>query len=167
MVAAINAPQYFNSQSCGLCAEVTGPKGRIVVRIVDLCPECRAGDLDLSEQAFAAIEEMSAGRASIAWVPQPCAVQGPIAIRFKEGSSQWWLALQVRNSRLPIRKIEMQTPAGFTALEQQEYNYAINSNNPGSGPYTLRITAVDGQQLTETGITFQEGGVVQGTQQFR
>ncbi len=167
MVAAINAPQYFNGQSCGMCAEASGPKGKIVVRIVDLCPECAAGDLDFSEQAFVRIAEKSAGRVPITWVPVACSVLGPIAIRFKEGSSQWWLAVQVRNSRLPIRKIEMQTPTGFIGLEQQDYNYAINADNPGPGPYTFRITAVDGQQVTEPGVIFQEGGMVEGTQQFQ
>lgn len=167
MVAAINAAQYLNGQACGMCVEVGGPKGRIVVRIVDLCPECKAGDLDLSEQAFVMIAEKRAGRVPITWVPVACSVQGPIAMRFKEGSSQWWLAVQVRNSRLPIRRIEMLTPAAFVVLEQQNYNYAINDNDPGPGPFTLRITAVDGQQVTETGVPLREGAVTVGTQQFQ
>ena len=167
MVAAINTPQYFNGQSCGMCAAVAGPKGSIVLRIVDLCPECKAGDLDLSEQAFVMIADKADGHVPISWVPVACTVRGPIAIRFKEGSSQWWLALQVRNSRLPISMIEMQTTAGFVALEQQDYNYAVNASGPGPGPYSLRITAIDGQQVTEAGVPLRAGDIVQGTQQFQ
>ena len=35
MVAAMDSPQYDNSNVCGMCAKVTGPSGNsIVVRIV-------------------------------------------------------------------------------------------------------------------------------------
>jgi expansin (peptidoglycan-binding protein) len=42
-VAAMNAEQWDGSRVCGACARVTGPAGQVVVRIVDLCPECRTG----------------------------------------------------------------------------------------------------------------------------
>ena len=55
MVAAMNAEEYDNAAYCGAYVHgVTGPKGEVTVRIVDLCPECRAGHLDLSQEAFAA-----------------------------------------------------------------------------------------------------------------
>lgn len=72
MVAAMNKPQYAKSV-CGKCAQVTGPKGTTVkVRIVDLCPGCRRGDLDLSKQAFGAIAALSTGRVRITWHFVPC-----------------------------------------------------------------------------------------------
>lgn len=166
MVAAMNAPQYGNSQVCGMCVEVSGPRGTIVVRIVDLCPECPAGDLDLSEQAFSLIADKAAGQVPISWVPVACQVSGPLAIRFKEGSSPFWIAVQVRNSRLPIRQIELQQGAGFVPLEQQPYNYAIHADNPGPGPFSFRITAIDGQQLIERDVPLREAAVVPGTHQF-
>jgi expansin (peptidoglycan-binding protein) len=167
MVAAINAAQYSNGQFCGMCVEVSGPKGTIIVRITDLCPGCAAGHLDLSKQAFVAIADKKLGVVGITWTPVACPVQGPIAIRFKKGSSQWRLSVQVRNSRLPIRQIEMKTPVGFVIMDQQKYNYAINADSPGPGPYSFRITAIDGQQLVETGVPLRKGSVVQGTQQFQ
>ncbi len=51
---------------------VTGPKGMVKVRIVDLCPGCAFGGLDLSEQAFGAIAALSAGRVKITWYVVPC-----------------------------------------------------------------------------------------------
>ena len=98
MVAAMNAPQWQNSQVCGTCVDVTGPKGTVSVRIVDLCPECKSGDLDLSEEAFTMIADKAAGRVKISWVPVACAVSGPVGIHFKEGSNAYWMAVQVRNS---------------------------------------------------------------------
>ena len=47
-VAAMNAPEFAGSAVCGECVAVTGPRGSVTVRIVDLCPECLAGHLDLS-----------------------------------------------------------------------------------------------------------------------
>jgi expansin (peptidoglycan-binding protein) len=70
-VAAMNGSQYKKSW-CGQCVLVTGPKGMVKVRIVDLCPGCAFGGLDLSEQAFGAISPLSAGRVKITWVTVPC-----------------------------------------------------------------------------------------------
>ncbi|MBX7116177.1 MAG: RlpA-like double-psi beta-barrel domain-containing protein [Myxococcaceae bacterium] len=43
LFAAINAEQWAASAACGTCLEITGPKGKTVVRTVDLCPECKRG----------------------------------------------------------------------------------------------------------------------------
>ena len=67
----MNGAQYQKSL-CGQCVLVTGPKGTVKVRIVDLCPGCAMGGLDLSSQAFAAIAALSAGRVKITWHFVPC-----------------------------------------------------------------------------------------------
>ncbi|KAJ2651580.1 hypothetical protein GGH99_007646 [Coemansia sp. RSA 1285] len=74
MVAAINAPQYGassgdpNSASvCGKCALVKGDKGQVKVKIVDKCPPCKHGDLDLSTAAFKQIGNTDDGRIPITW----------------------------------------------------------------------------------------------------
>lgn len=65
MVAAMNGPDYAGSAVCGQYVAVTGPKGSVTVRITDQCPECKKGDLDLSESAFARIADPVAGRVPI------------------------------------------------------------------------------------------------------
>ncbi|KAI8318777.1 barwin-like endoglucanase, partial [Martensiomyces pterosporus] len=73
LVAAINAPQYGttpnpnNAPVCGRCALVTGPNGQVKVKIVDRCPVCKTGDLDLSPAAFNQIGSAAAGRIKISW----------------------------------------------------------------------------------------------------
>jgi len=168
MVAAMNAPQWQNSQVCGTCVDVTGPKGTVTVRIVDLCPGCKSGDLDLSEQAFTMIADKAAGRVKISWVAVACGVSGPLGLHFKEGSNAYWMAVQVLNSRLPIKNIELQQGSNWVGLAGQSYNYYVaDSPDPGPGPYTFRITASDGQQVVESGIPFKVGQTVTGTQQFK
>jgi len=66
MVAAINDEQYSKA-NCGKCVEVTGPRGTAIVRIVDKCPGCDSGDLDLSQTAFGKVARLSDGRVKITW----------------------------------------------------------------------------------------------------
>jgi expansin (peptidoglycan-binding protein) len=166
-VAAMNESQYANSEACGACVRVMGPNGSVTVRIVDRCPECLPGQLDLSMEAFAQIAEPSQGRVPITWQEVTCGVEGNVSYRFKEGSSQWWVAIQPRNYVLPIRSLEAMVNGSWVALERQQYNYFVAANGLGVGPFTLRVTAVDGQQIVDMGIALQVGQVVEGTQQFR
>jgi hypothetical protein len=47
--AAMNSAQFAGT--CGSCISVSGAAGTRVVMVVDLCPGCRPGDVDLSAQA--------------------------------------------------------------------------------------------------------------------
>ncbi|KAI8071051.1 RlpA-like double-psi beta-barrel-protein domain-containing protein-containing protein [Gongronella butleri] len=73
MIAALNAPQMGYSANpnknpnCGRYAQVKGPKGTVKVKIVDTCPPCKSGSLDLSPAAFAKIANLAAGRVPITW----------------------------------------------------------------------------------------------------
>jgi hypothetical protein len=54
MIGAMNKQDYANSQACGDFLAVTGPSGKtITIKVVDQCPECQPGDIDLSAEAFA------------------------------------------------------------------------------------------------------------------
>src|SRR5205807_641670 len=55
MVAAMNGPDWASAAWCGACLEVTSGNAHVVVRVVDKCPGCKHGDLDLSEAAFAVL----------------------------------------------------------------------------------------------------------------
>ncbi|CAF1012501.1 unnamed protein product [Adineta steineri] len=56
-----------NNAFCGQKISVTGPKGTVVVTIVDRCGSCKGGDLDLSRPAFDAIGDPTNGRVPITW----------------------------------------------------------------------------------------------------
>jgi expansin len=166
-VAAMNAPQYAGAALCGACARVKGPKGEVTVRIVDQCPGCKQGDLDLSPQAFDKIGEHSAGRIPITWSTVPCAVSGNVSYRYKEGSSQYWTAIQVRNHRLPITRLELKKGDTWMPIPREPYNYFIAAGGAGPGPVHVRITASDGQVLQDTLAPVGDGTVVPGASQFR
>jgi expansin (peptidoglycan-binding protein) len=166
MVGAMNDPDYLGSQVCGECVEVTGPKATIVIRIVDRCPECLHGHIDLSQQAFAKIADLALGVVPITWRVVACNVTGPIVYHFKEGSNQWWSAIQLRNIRYPVKSLEAQVSGSFKALPRETYNYFVYSSGLGPGPYTLRVTDVLGHVLTDTNIPFKEAQDVPGAAQL-
>jgi expansin len=167
MVAAMNEIDYANAWLCGAYVEITGPKGTIVVRIVDRCPECPAGNIDMSAEAFARIADPVAGRVNITWHLVSPALSGPIMYTFKDGSSKWWTAVQIRNHRNPIWRVEYRTASGaFKEVPRERYNYFVESSGMGDGPYTLRVTDIFGNVLTDTGIALVIGGEVAGKAQF-
>ena len=168
MVTALNAEEYSNAAYCGAYVQVNGAKGSIVVRIVDLCPECLAGHLDLSYQAFALVDDISKGRVPITWRIVSPNIAGPIAYHFKDGSNQWWTAVQIRNHRNPIAKFEYRTSGGqWVTVPRVNYNYFVQTNpGMGVGPYSFRVTDMYSNTLTDSGIPFVENGTINGTGQF-
>jgi expansin len=168
LVAAMNQADYNQAALCGAYAQVSGPKGTITVRIVDRCPECAPGDIDLSPQAFALIAEMAHGRVPISWQLVSPPLEGPISYRFKDGSNQWWTAVQVRHHRNPIVSLEYLDNQGvFQPVPRTMYNYFVQTEpGMGPGPYTFRVTDIFGRTLVDTAIPHVENGVVPGQAQF-
>jgi expansin (peptidoglycan-binding protein) len=168
MVSAMNAEEYDNAAVCGSYVHVTGPKGEVTVRIVDLCPECHAGHLDLSREAFAQIADLPQGRVDITWQVVSPDLPGPIAYHFKDGSNQWWTAVQIRNHRNPVAKFEYLNGSGeWVAVPRTSYNFFVQTNpGMGPGPYAFRVTDSYGNVLSDSGIPHIENGTVSGTGQF-
>jgi expansin (peptidoglycan-binding protein) len=153
MVAALNTADYEGSEACGACAEVDGPDGSVVVRIVDRCPGCETGDIDLSEQAFAAIAPIKTGRIPVSWRFVPCDVTGPLRYHFKEGSNAFWVGIQVRNHRHGIARLEgRQADGTWAALGRENYNYFVDASGMGAGPLALRVTDVHGFIVEDSAI---------------
>jgi expansin len=168
-IAALNAPDWGGSSLCGACAEVTGPKGTVTIRIVDQCPGCKTGDLDLSPQAFGKIADMAAGRVPITWKLVTCSVTGPIRYKYKDGANQWWSAVQVQNHRLAVVALEFSADgAAYRSMPRETYNYFV-AQEPGFGPnpVRVRVTAIDGQTLEDELPVVQEYLVVDGKAQFQ
>jgi expansin (peptidoglycan-binding protein) len=166
MVAAMNQADYAGSAACGACITADGPRGSVTVRIVDRCPECARGDVDFSEQAFAKIASVSAGRVAISWRYVPCDVSGPIRYHFKDGSSAFWVGIQVRNHRHAIASVEGRTGTAWRALRRETYNYFIADGGLGAGPLALRVTDVHGQVVEDDRVALGDDTEAAGGQQL-
>jgi expansin len=166
LIGAMNASQYGLADFCGSCAKITGPKGSVTVHIIDQCPECKQGDIDLSPAAFDYLAPRIDGRIPISWHLVPCQNTGNIQFYIKEGSSQYWTAVQVRNHKNKITKFEYLKNNAYVQLPRQDYNYFLASSGMGVGPYTIRLTDVYGNQIVEQNIPLTLTTVLNGTKQF-
>jgi expansin len=160
LFAALPAPEYAGAAGCGGYLEVTGPNGSVRVKVIDQCPECAAGHVDLSEAAFARLAPLSAGLISVSYarLADP-ALPGPVSVAVKQGSSQYWLALLIDNTGNPLASVQVETSSGWLSLARASYNYWIAASGAGQGPFTVRLTDTQGHQVTVSGITLEPGAV--------
>ncbi len=172
-VTAMAMPEYAGSAACGACLRVTGPDASVTVRVVDSCPECasKGVNLDLSASAFAKIAKPSLGRISIRYQLVACAVSGNLAYHFKDGSSKYWTAIQVRNHAVPVAKLEVRKGGAYADLSREDYNYFVAASGVGDQPsgLALRVTSSDGR-VVEDVLPLPEGipanATIDGTKQF-
>lgn len=168
-IAALNAFDWAGSAWCGACADVTGPNGtQVRVRIVDECPDCAKGQLDFHPDAFAVLAPKEQGRIAISWSFVACDAAGPVSYKFKDGSNPYWTAVQVRNSRFPIAKLETSKDGvSFVEAQRQDYNYFLNGSGFGAGTTQVRITAQNGATLSDTLPEVKAEQIVAGASQFQ
>ena len=164
MYVALSPAEYASAAPCGSYLEVTGPGGSIRVKVIDQCPECKPGHIDLSEAAFAKLAPLSAGLISVTYtsVSDP-PLPGPVSLEVKQGSSRYWLALLADNTGDPLASVQVQTASGWLSLARASYNYWIAPSGAGPGPFTVRLTDAQGHQATVPGIALSPG-VTQPTQ---
>lgn len=164
----MNTPQFDNSNVCGTCLKVEGPKATIFVRVVDQCPGCGLAHIDLSASAFAKIAEPIQGRVPVTWTPISCSMTTPITYHVKEGSSKFWTAISVRNHKIPITKLEMQKDGAWVNAPRRDYNYfVIQEGIRTDGPFLVRVTAQSGEVLEDQLPGPQPGKLFTGKANFK
>lgn len=164
LYVALPPPEYGGSAACGSYLQVSGPDGSVTVEVIDQCPECQAGHIDLSEQAFARIAPLSAGLVPVTYhtiVDPP--LPAPLSMLVKTGSSAYYLALLPINNGNPLATVAVsQGSGGWQELSRTTYGYWLASGGAGPGPFSVRLTDSLGHQATVHGITISPG-VVQST----
>lgn len=168
-IVAMNYYDWNGSQLAGAYLEVTGELGTIPMLVTDELPEGKKGDLDLCTDAFPLIAPVEKGRVPCSWriIPLDAATGAPISFRYKEGSTQFWAGVQIRNHRWPVTKLEYLDSSGrFVEIPRRNYNY-FESMDMGAGPFTFRITDIYGNALVEQNVPLTEPEVdLSGTVQF-
>jgi expansin (peptidoglycan-binding protein) len=166
LYAAMNQADYQNARACGGYVRVTGPDGTVTVQIVDRCPECAPGDVDLSPEAFDRIADPVDGRVPISWTYVSGPDASPVQYKVKDGANQWWFAIQPRRHRNVVTKLEVQVNGQWVAIQRLNYNYFVADAGLGPGPFTIRLTDVHGQTLVHPGIALAPGAVQTASSQF-
>lgn len=166
MVCAMNNTEYDSSSVCGASIHVKGRLGEITVRIVDRCPECPVGNIDLSKEAFAKIDDTIRGRVPVTWWYVESQVTGPIQYRVKTGSNAWWIGIQILNHRTPVVKLDAFYNSAWVTIPRMNYNYFVYASGLGPGPFTLRVTDFYGQQLVDSNIPLLPDSITNGQANF-
>jgi expansin len=167
MWVAINETDFRNSRTCSACMEVSAAGISIIVEVIENCGgACIEGEIELSRTAFDVLGNLDDGRLDVSWKLVPCDRPGPISIAYEVDSDEWWAGIQVRNPALPVDYLEIRYAEDWERLEMDGWNHFPVSGDLGTGPFDLRITAIDGQQIVEEAVPYVPGETVSGTKQF-
>ncbi|MFS8097604.1 RlpA-like double-psi beta-barrel domain-containing protein [Lentzea alba] len=152
LTVAMNWSDYEDSKACGAYILVRANGKSITVRVTNLCPApCRAGQLDLSREAFARLADPGVGEIPVTWTLVSPALEKKISLRHKSGSSQWWCAIQAIDHRNPVARLEVQVAGQWKELRRTEYNYFLSENGAGCGG-AVAITDIYGERLVVNAV---------------
>ena len=135
-------------------------------QIVDKCPECDAGHLDLFESAWSALES-DKGKGiidtSYEFVDCGSAVTGPLTIHLKTGVSQYWFSAQVVNANRRTAKLEVSTDGKtWKEAKRTDYNFFEIPSGVGAAKASVRVTSGDGKVVVVKDVAMTPDLSVQG-----
>ena len=154
LYVALGPNEYAAAAPCGGYLDVTGPKGKVRVKVFDSCPECGTGHLDLSRTAFKRIGNEIDGIIPITYkaVRNP-PTPGPLSITFVAGTSRYYWAVVIDNHANPLRSVRTKGPGGsWLTANRTDYNTWIINRDVGNGPFSVRMTDIYGHTGTATDI---------------
>ena len=155
---ALSSIQYNSghaSAGCGTCLEgtylgtgagSTPPSKHFTALVVDECPGCSVGDLDLAEND-------ADGRWDINWQAIDCPVGNNKLAYLFQGSNSFYIKLGIRNHRIAIKALQIQSQddAPFiTATRTTDNFFTCNScPEPLEFPMAIRILGVNNQVIND------------------
>jgi expansin (peptidoglycan-binding protein) len=167
LYVSLAEPQYAGGAACGSYVDITGPSGKVTAEVVDSCPGCTDGGIDLSEAAFAKVANPAQGMAEVSYVQaRDPKLPGPLALRVAQSSTSGWLAVQVLNAGNPLASVAVapwNSPpgTGWHSLALSPDDYWTDAAGAGPGPFRVRITDIFGHQVVARGIRLHPGTLQQ------
>jgi expansin (peptidoglycan-binding protein) len=168
---SVPAERYQAGAACGAYLDITGPLGSVQAEIVDHCPGCTVGQLDLSRAAFARIQPLASGTAAVSYqLARDPQLPGPVAVRVGPGSGLSSLTIQVVNHGNPLAGVQVAAQQGltgqgtaqhgpWTSLTLRPDGYWVAASGAGAGPFDIRITDALGNQAILTSIKLIPGAL--------
>uniref|UniRef100_K3X0R0 Expansin-like EG45 domain-containing protein n=1 Tax=Globisporangium ultimum (strain ATCC 200006 / CBS 805.95 / DAOM BR144) TaxID=431595 RepID=K3X0R0_GLOUD len=171
--AALNSEQWDNLAHCGRCAQVSCIDSRCsdqtiseIVQIVDRCPECKHGALDLSPSVFKTITGSDPSRFKIKWKFVDCPVQGNVKYCLKDGSNSFWTAIQPTNFVSGVKSLTVN--GHETTMTDSVYYYLLDGQSQDQvdlSSLKIVLTSVHDERIEET-VALEPGSCATGTSQF-
>jgi len=154
---------------CDACIRITTGSGKsIVARVVTYGDTKEPGDIDVSRSVYDDLNPADAYPRPMTWQLAKCPEAGTLRYEWQTEANVWWTSLWVRNPRVPLSKVEVKSTnhSSFTALRRETDGTLNDDAGFGEGSFTLRLTAVDGQVITDTFDSFEPGSIVVSDKQF-
>jgi hypothetical protein len=153
---------------CDACVLVKTAKGKsVIAQVITTGDTLGPNDLDLSPAAFDAINSGEYPR-KMTWELVKCPHGGKVQYQLQTEANPYWTSLWVRNSRMPITKVEVKSanhPA-FVPLVRGDDGTLTDAAGFGDGSFTLRVTASDGRTISDTFPKIAAGTVLDSSGQF-
>ncbi|KAL5597331.1 hypothetical protein FOBRF1_011124 [Fusarium oxysporum] len=164
---AFSGQKWDNSANCGACIEVTGPSGTIKAMIVDKCPECDPGHLDLFPDAFKAVGGTD-GIVKTSYKFVECGITTPLVLHNKEGTSANWFSIQVVNANEPVKSVQVSTDGGSTwkSTERKDYNFFENPAGFGKTSVDVKVTSSTGKSVVVKNVGVTAGAQYKASSNF-
>lgn len=153
---------------CDACILIeTGEGKSIVARVVTYGVEQADGDIDVSPSVYEAIHQGEFPR-SMTWRFARCPEAGTLQYEFQTEANPYWTSLWVRNPRVPLVKAEVKKSGAkdFVELQRAGDGTLTDPSGFGEGAFTFRLTAMDGQVITDDLPGFEPGQLVKSSKQF-
>ncbi|KAF4035286.1 hypothetical protein GN244_ATG12692 [Phytophthora infestans] len=169
--AALNAEQWEETINCGRCAEVSCTDASCsgqseIVYIMDQCPGCAYGDLDLSPDVFESITGQSYTKLSIEWKFVDCPISNNVQYCLKTGSSEFWVAVQPTNCASGVKSLSINGQE--TSVIDSAYYFLIDGSGESVADLSstsISMTGVNGEMLEET-LSLTADECTEGRKQF-
>eukprot|EP01087_Luapelamoeba_hula_P003853 TRINITY_DN1372_c0_g1_i2.p1 TRINITY_DN1372_c0_g1~~TRINITY_DN1372_c0_g1_i2.p1 ORF type:complete len:298 (-),score=41.18 TRINITY_DN1372_c0_g1_i2:102-995(-) len=186
---AIDVGAWNNAATCGMCAIVYGqgengtaspapgttsaddalpPLGKVpmMVYVVDQCGGCNRG-IGPGFDVFS--PSGGNGVWKLKWKAVDCPVGDTMLGYQLQGSNPSYIKVQVRGARIPVKSIQI-VVAGktydVTGNSGDGYYFANNISPTVAGSFTIKMTSINGETLTDTIPSVTNDRVFPGSVQF-
>ena len=85
---------------------------------------------------------------SVSWRFIKRVIKSPIVYNFLSSTTAYNLAVQIRDQRVPVTKIEYKAGASWVAMTANPYNYYTCTPTTGA-PFSLRVTGSTGEKQSQ------------------
>lgn len=135
---------------CDACILVETARGKSALLRVVTYGDSSRNSVDVSPEAYTLLNSGESPR-TMSFRFAKCPASGNLFYEFKSGSHEDWTAFWVRNARVPLRSVEvMGVKHGFRACRREGDGSLVDDAGFGKGPFTVRVTAIDGQVHTDS-----------------
>uniref|UniRef100_M4BM06 Expansin-like EG45 domain-containing protein n=1 Tax=Hyaloperonospora arabidopsidis (strain Emoy2) TaxID=559515 RepID=M4BM06_HYAAE len=167
---ALNQEQWNSLGNCGRCIEVsciddrcTAKNKTAIVQVLDRCPECKHGALDLSPTVYKEITGLDPHRLTVRWRFVECPNPASVQVCLKEGSNANWMAVQPTNGLVGVKSVTVN--GDVTTMLDGAYYYVSTTPNTDLSAVKIAITSVNGDVISDT-YSLTAGKCTSTNQQF-